>query len=159
MTENRLPYFSDYDVRDVTAHSVGWGHAGKDELAGLTHPYGLRYGYDSFRSKVFARPLEPGENPFPTHASMRAERRFQGTRLAVPLEYLEAVDLPVDYPTTQEADRQDVIEQRCRFGLPPVINVFLPVSGAPVIARRDMPQLAAARALELFEVIVRVTYV
>jgi len=165
MTENRLPHQFEYDVRDVTARSWGYGHSyGKDELSGLTCPYGHRYGYDAFRSKIFNRPLEPGENLFPTHACIRAERGFEGVRLPVPLDYLELVVLPDDYPIITDAldeqAKQSAIEQRCRSGQPPEpIAVDLPLVGAPRVARKYMPALAAARALELFEIFARVKYV
>ncbi|HEX2871400.1 MAG TPA: hypothetical protein VHP33_09095 [Polyangiaceae bacterium] len=122
-----------------------------------------RYGWNSPNSAmnrsawvhaVFNR-FEPGDAQFPTHASMRAERRFEGATLVVPLAYLEDVELPVDWPggfTDSERDSGQWVVA----GDP--IDVGLPVSGPPVVARRFVPMLAAARESELTEVAVRVRY-
>jgi len=155
MTENRLVHRFEYDPRDATAACYGYGRSlspGDRDIEGRARQYGYYRGWDSFISKVFNRPSEPGENPFPTHASLRAEPAFRhGLFFVVPLEYLADVVLP-DFTI-----REIGIKNRWRVSTR--IPVALPVAGAPVLTRDAAAMLAAARERELFEVPVKVRYV
>jgi len=156
MTENRLVHRFEYDPRDATAACYGYGiplPAGDVDTEGRPRLYGYYRQWDWCISKVFNRPLEPGENPFPTHASMRSEPGFKnGLFFVAPLEYLAEVVIPGDFTTREIGIKQ-------HWSVRTKIPVALPLTGAPVLTRNAAAMLAAARERELFEVPVTVRYV
>jgi hypothetical protein len=103
---------------------------------------------------VFNR-YEAGDNQFPTHASMRAQRAFEGSTLVAPTSYFDDVSLG-DWPSGFTPGERDS-GRYVAAGNP--ILVSLPLSGPPVVARQYIPLLATARERGQFEVAVRVKYV
>lgn len=156
MTQDRLAHRFDYDPRDATAACYGYGRSlslGDVDMEGRSRLYGYYRGWDSFIAKVFNRPAEAGENPFPTHASLRGEPAFKnGLFLVVPLEYLADVVVPEDFTISEIR-----IKERWRVGTK--IPVALPLAGAAILTRAAAAMLAGARERELFEVPVKVRYV
>jgi hypothetical protein len=150
LTEDRIPKFYEYDPRDATARAYGYGWRDPDpaDFERVYRPYGHYRFWDGFVTKIFNRPF-PGENPYPTHRSMRASRAFEGSLRIIPLEFLDGV--AISPPLTDEERRT----------LPKggTIPVKLPLSGPPIIARRWMLALENARAVPLFEVAVSPFYV
>jgi hypothetical protein len=110
-----------------------------------------------FVSKIFNRPL-PSDTPFPTPALFRQGRVFEGGLRLVPLAYLDAVSLPGDFTAAElaavAARQQDYVGGRPTG----TIDVHLRADGSMVIDRTFMPTVAAARALALDEIAVRVFY-
>lgn len=107
----------------------------------------------------------------PSTANLRASRSWSASTRIIPLSYLDAVALPGDYPRvsgdpaiTDEVELQALYESHFPLG---DLDVRLPASGAPVIsdavtqgvARADLCRLAAARAIGLDEIAVRILYV
>lgn len=112
-----------------------------------------------FRAKIFARAAETTDQQYPLAAVMRSRRDFHGSVRIIPLAYLEAIALPGDYPLEEpdEAAAQALIEARYVAGDPVApIAVTLPANGSPTVDRKSLPTLAAARALGLDEIKVRV---
>lgn len=98
---------------------------------------------------------QPGDNPFPTHASFRARRVFEGTVRVVPLAYLAGVVLPVDWPGGFSGAE---VHAGQRVAAGEAIDVGIPVSDPPVVGRSFVPMLAFARDNDLTEVAVKVRY-
>src|SRR5687768_6672157 len=108
-----------------------------------------------FRSKIFDRPPEPEDRVYPLASVVRARRDFHGSSRIVPLSYLDDIELPSDYPLYEpdEASKQANVERLYTRGDPVApIDVTLPSDGTPTVPRKDMPTLAAARALALDEI-------
>ena len=158
MIEDRYSHRYPYDPRDFTAHAFGWGVRREDpDLEGLFRPYGSR-ALDLFVTKIFARPPEPGENPFPTAAAMRAERRFQGSLMIIPTEFLADVSIPDDFTPTENSLKASTSKGYRRGDTLLPIAGYLPFGGAPSVPRKDLPILSAAREAQLFEIAVRAFY-
>lgn len=131
-------------LRDCVVNSVGWNSVQSAmNLSDWVHAIFNRY--------------EVGDNPFPTHAEMRARRAYEDSLRVAPLSYLDGVALPVDLPVPSS---YPVGADPGRFvvaGKPILVSV--PLSGPPVVAQISMPLLATARENGLYEVAVKVKYI
>jgi len=123
--------------------------------------------YRGFVAQLFGFDASP-----PATANLRASRSWEGGTRIIPLSFLASVALPVDYPRTSgdplvvdEAELQ--ARYQTNFPLED-LDVRLPPSGPPIISdavtsagfvRGNLVRLAAARALGLDEIAVRILYV
>jgi hypothetical protein len=124
--------------------------------------------YRGFVAQLFGFDAGP-----PSTASLRASKSWAGTTRIVPLSYLDAIALPGDYPLIVADDPGDVITDEAELQAHYETNfpiddlvVSLPASGPPIVSatvtgvvRKDMCRLAAARAIGLDEIAIRVRYV
>jgi hypothetical protein len=126
----------------------GWqGDPPRTAEHSLYHQYRW-VGWWAFVQAIFNRPELPADQ-YPRPESMRASRAFEGGLRIIPIGYLDDVVIPGDLTDTEL--------NRHNLRLP--ITVQLPVSGAPIVPRVDVPTLLRARSNGFGEIAVKVFYV